>query len=81
MGTYNKLIAAVLSTLAMRWILKWAGVDIDGLGVGEEFRTAVSLGVDASVAAVNGFVVWWLPNHTRFRDWLKAEWAWIKGWF
>lgn len=79
--TYNKLIAAIVSTLLMRWVLKWADVDIDGLGVSDDFRTVVSLGIDAAAAAVNGLFVWWLPNHLRFRDWLTTEWAWIKSWF
>lgn len=66
---YNKLIAAFVSVIAMRLLLRWTGIDVNALGVGTEFQAAVALGVDAAVAAVTGFLVWWVPNvRARLRD-------------
>ena len=62
MTAYNKLLAAILSTLLMRWALQWFGFDATALGVDEDIRMLVSLGLDLAVAAVNGFFVWLIPN-------------------
>lgn len=62
MTAYNKLFAAIASTLLMRWLLQWTGFDAVGLGVDMEIRELVSLGMDLAVAGVNGFFVWLIPN-------------------
>lgn len=68
MTAYNKLFAAIVSTLLMRWILQYFGLDVSALGVGDDFRAAVSLTIDALTAGVTGFFVWLIPNiEARFR--------------
>lgn len=62
MSAYNKLFAAVLSTLLMRWAMQYLGFDAVGLGVDEEVRALVALSLDALVAGINGFFVWLVPN-------------------
>jgi hypothetical protein len=62
MTAYNKLFAAILSTLLTRWLLQYLGLDVQAMGVGPEFQMLISLGIDAAVAGVNGFFVWLLPN-------------------
>lgn len=75
---YNKLIVAFASIIATRLILRWTGIDVNTLGIDTEFRELIALGVDATVAAVTGFLVWWVPNvRARLRDRL----AQIKAWF
>lgn len=75
MLAYNKLIAAIASVIGMRLLLRWTGIDINALGVSAEFNTAIALSVDAMVAGVTGFFVWWVPNvHRRIRD------AWAELW-
>lgn len=75
MFAYNKLLAAILSTLVMRWTLRWLGIDMTELGVGDDFRSLVELALDASIAALNGFFVWLVPN-VEMR-WREAV-AWVK---
>lgn len=65
MTAYNKLAAAILSTLASRWLLAYLNIDAAALGVQADLQTAVSLGIDAGVAAFNGFWVWLLPNKAK----------------
>lgn len=65
MTAYNKLIAALVSVFLMRLLLQWTGLDAAALGVGDQFRDLVSLGVDAVAAAVTGFFVWLVPNIKR----------------
>ena len=62
MTAYNKLFAAILSTLAIRWFLTLTGINVTELGVDTEFRALVTLGFDAAVAGLNGFFVWLIPN-------------------
>lgn len=70
MFEYNKLIAAVVSVIAMRLLLRWTGIDVNALGVGTEFQALIALAVDAVVASVTGFLVWYIPNvKARWRDW------------
>lgn len=63
--SYNKLFAAVISALLVRWFLHWTGVDISAIGVEEDLRLIVSLGIDFAAAAVSGFFVWLVPNVKR----------------
>lgn len=65
MSAYNKLFAAILSTLLTRWILKWTGLDVAKLGVASDLQMLVTLGIDAATAGVVGFFVWLLPNKQR----------------
>jgi hypothetical protein len=62
MSNYNKLFAAILSTLVSRWLLDYLNVDAAALGVQADLQMAVSLAIDAAVAGFNGFWVWLLPN-------------------
>lgn len=64
MTAYNKLFAAIITTLACRWALQHFGFDAGALGVDEDIRSLVALGLDALVAGVNGFFVWLVPNKT-----------------
>lgn len=64
MTAYNKLFAAILSTLLSRWLFSYFGLDLEAMGVAPDFHTLVSLGIDAAFAGVNGFFVWLLPNKT-----------------
>jgi hypothetical protein len=68
MTAYNKRFAAIISTLLMRWALQWFGFDATALGVDEDIRMLVSLGLDAAVAGVNGFFVWLIPNISKQFD-------------
>ncbi|CAM5389076.1 hypothetical protein ATER59S_01871 [Aquamicrobium terrae] len=72
MSAYNKLFAAVISTLISRWLLQHLGLDVADLGFAPEIQSAVSLTVDAGVAAFNGFWVWLLPN-SSILAWLKRS--------
>ena len=65
MTTYNKLFAAILSSLVSRWLLQYAGIDAQSLGVAPELQMLVSLGIDSAVAGFNGFWVWLLPNKVK----------------
>lgn len=65
MTVYNKLFAAIGSTLVSRWLLDYLNVDAAALGVQADLQMAVSLGIDAGVAAFNGFWVWLLPNKAK----------------
>lgn len=62
MAAYNKLFAAIISTLLCRWMLQYLGIDAEALGVTADMQALVSLGIDAVVAGVNGFWVWLIPN-------------------
>lgn len=62
MSAYNKLFAAIITTLLTRWMLRYFGLDVEAMGVGPDLQMLVSLGIDTGVAAVNGFFVWLLPN-------------------
>ena len=62
MTVYNKLVAAIGSTLVSRWLLQYLGIDAASIGVQPELQMAVSLAIDAAVAGVKGFFVWLLPN-------------------
>jgi hypothetical protein len=66
---YNKLIAAFVSVIATRIILKWTGVDVSTLGVDLEWQMLWALVVDLVAASVTGFCVWLVPNvKKRWRD-------------
>lgn len=65
MSAYNKLFAAIISTLISRWMLAYLGFDADAIGAGEDLRLAVTLSIDAGIAAFNGFWVWLLPNKDK----------------
>ena len=65
MTRFNKLFAAIGATLASRWLLQWAGIDAVAIGVEADLRDFVSYGIDAGVAAFNGFWVWLLPNKAK----------------
>lgn len=68
MLNYSKPIAAIVSILLTRWLIKWAGLD----GVESEVSTIVALLVDAMAAAVTGFFVWLVPNvKKRVTDFIK----------
>ncbi|HET6406788.1 MAG TPA: hypothetical protein VFG14_02820 [Chthoniobacteraceae bacterium] len=62
MTAYNKLFAAIISTLLSRWLFSYFGLDLVEMGVAPDLQSLVSLGVDAAFAGVNGFFVWLLPN-------------------
>lgn len=61
-AVYNKLFAAIGSTLIMRWLMQALGVDVNALGVGADLQQAVSLALDMAYAGVSGFFVWLIPN-------------------
>lgn len=61
-ANYNKLFAAIISTLLSRWLFAYFGLDIEAMGVAPDLQALVSLGIDAAFAGVNGFFVWLLPN-------------------
>lgn len=71
MNAYNKLFAAILSTLLSRWMLAYLGLDAETLGVAPELQAVVTLTIDGVVAAFNGFWVWLLPNGWPF--WKRAK--------
>jgi hypothetical protein len=75
MTSYSKLLAAVVTVLLMRWVLRWTGLDVAELGVQEDFQAVVYLAVDAVAAAVSGFFVWLVPNvRMKLRDlWRRAK--------
>lgn len=62
MSNYNKFFVSIASVLLMRWLLRWAGLDISALGVEDDFRMFVQVGIDAVTAGVTGFFVWLVPN-------------------
>lgn len=62
MSAYNKLFAAILSTILMRLAMRYFDFDAVAFGVDEEIRALVSLAMDALVAGLNGFFVWLVPN-------------------
>ena len=72
MTAYSKLIAAVLSVLLMRWLLRATGIDVAALGVESEFRLLLELGIDLAAAGVSGFFVWLVPN-------VRARWNALWG--
>lgn len=55
MSAYNKLFAAIITTLLTRWMLRYFGLDVEAMGVGPDLQMLVPLGIDTGVAAVNGF--------------------------
>jgi hypothetical protein len=75
MTSYSKLLAAVVTVLLMRWVLRWTGLDVAELGVQEDFQAVVYLAVDAVAAGVSGFFVWLVPNvRMKLRDlWRRAR--------
>ena len=62
MSAYNKLFAAIVSTLISRWMLQYLGIDAESLGVAPDLQMLVALLIDGGVAGFNGFWVWLLPN-------------------
>lgn len=68
MSAYRKLVAAILSTLIMRWIARYFGFDPAAMGLDGDVLALVDLGIDAAFAAVNGFWVWLLPNASPKRE-------------
>lgn len=66
--SYNKLIAAIVSALLVRWFLKWSGIDISAIGVEEDLRMLVSVAIDVVAAGVSGFFVWLVPNIKKALD-------------
>lgn len=62
MSAYNKLFAAIGSTLITRWTMQYFGLDLAAIGVSEDLRQTVSLAIDATAAGVTGFFVWLVPN-------------------
>ena len=73
MNAYNKLIGAIVSTLLMRWTLRYLGFDAVDLGIEGDVRLMVELGIDAIAVAVNGFFVWVIPQGQRLRDWIRGR--------
>lgn len=65
MTAYNKLFAAILSTLISRWLLEYLNIDAASLGVATDLQMVASLAIDAAVAGFNGFWVWLLPNKAK----------------
>jgi hypothetical protein len=68
MMAYNKLIAAIVSALLVRWFLQWSGIDITAIGVEEDLRLLVSVAIDFAAAGVSGFFVWLVPNIKKALD-------------
>jgi len=64
MSAYNKLFAAIFSTLLSRWLFSYFGLDVEAMGVAPDLQSLVQLSIDAGFAGVNGFFVWLLPNKT-----------------
>ncbi|WP_421925292.1 hypothetical protein [Neoaquamicrobium sediminum] len=62
MSAYNKAIAAILSTLIMRWIARYLGFDPASMGLEGEIVMVIDVAIDGAFAAFNGFWVWLLPN-------------------
>lgn len=65
MTAYNKLFAAIFSTLLTRWLLDAYQIDAVSLGISTDLQALVSLAIDSGAAAFNGFWVWLLPNTSK----------------
>ncbi len=73
MSAYNKLFAAIISTILIRLFLQWTGLDVVALGVGDQVRDLVSGLIDIAAAAVTGFFVWLVPNVRKEIDRLEER--------
>lgn len=65
MSIYAKALTAIVSTLVTRWLAQYFGIDPMALGIEEDLRVLVGLGIDFAIASVNGFWVWLLPNKPK----------------
>lgn len=72
MSDYNKLFAAILSTLLARWLLQFFGVDATALGVASDLQEFAGWGINAAAAAFAGFWVWLVPNGRNLWRWLTG---------
>lgn len=68
MTAHNKLFAAIISALLVRWFLRWTGIDISAIGAEEDLRMLVSVLIDITAAGISGFFVWLVPNVKKALD-------------